>query len=116
MQGARRVTTMKLWSSEAIAKNANVTSPAIDLRQIINNHKFACHGIVAGTGNVDISVLYCSTEDGTYIADSTLIADDQAAGSFYVAFDPVLAPFIKIKVAENNANPITSLDLWISVG
>jgi len=116
MQGARKVTTMKLWTAQAISKNASKTSPAIDLRQLINNHKFSCHAIIAGTGQVDIAVQYCSTVDGTYIEDSTLIADDQAAGSIFVSFDPVLAPFIKIKVTENNTNPITSLDLWLNIG
>lgn len=116
MLGSRQITAMQLWKAQAISQNESVTSPAIDLREIINNHKFSLHAIVAGAGNVDMSVLYCSTKDGTYIAESTLIATAQAAGSIFKSFDPVLAPFIKVKVLEKNAGAITSLDLWLNIG
>ena len=116
MQGATVVKTMKLWDGQAIAPNENVVSPAIDLRQIINNHKFSLHAIIAGDGQLDISVEYCSTKDGTYIADSNLIADNQVVGSIFVSFDPVIAPFIRIRATENNTGAITSLTAWLNIG
>lgn len=115
MQGSRQITTMKIFDGEAIAKNESATSPAIDLREITQNWKFSLHAIIAGTGQLDIAVLTCSTKDGTYVEDSTLLADDQAAGTIFVAVDPVLAPFIKIKATENNTNPITSLTAWLNI-
>ena len=115
MVGSRKITTIKLFDGKAIAQNESETSVAIDLREIVDLYKFSFHAIVEGAGQLDISVLTCSEKDGTYIADSTLIADDQSAGSIFASFDPVLTPFMKIKATENNYGAITSLDLWLNI-
>jgi len=115
MLGSRQITTFELWKLKAIAQQGTLTSPVIDLREIVGLYKFSAHGIVAGTGNVDIEAQYCSTKDRTFVSESTLIADDQAAGTFFADFSPDLTPFMKIKVTENNGGPITALSLWLNI-
>lgn len=117
MRGMNPITTMKLFDAVAIAKNANTTSVAIDLRNITPNGKFSVHYIMAGTGTMKLEYLMCATEDGTYLEPSNAsdIVAAASAGSDILTLEPELSPFMKIKATENNVNPITSLTLWINI-
>lgn len=118
MQNQRPITTMQLFDTVAIAKNANTSSVAIDLRSIAADGIFSVHSIMAGTGTLKLEYRLSSTEDGTYVEPSgasDIIAAQAAGTTGFYDFDPELAPWIKIKATENNVNPITSLTLWINI-
>lgn len=99
----------------AITKNGDITSEAVDLRDIGVDGNFALHTIHAG-GDITVTVLVCSTAAGTFVAPTTPveICADFAAGTGYWAFSPPVTPFMKLKFAENNTAAVTSLDAWLN--
>lgn len=109
---------MRLFTAESLAKGGTLTSVVIDLTEIAQNNTFSLESVIAGLGTLKITYLLSSTRGGTYTTpeDAINIATAQPAGTtnFY-DFDPELAPFMKIKVEENNIGTITSLDLWINM-
>ena len=100
----------------AIDQDGTLESEIIDLRHKNIEANFSHHMIHVG-GTISVTLLVCSTEDGTYMAPTTpvLIHDGKAAGSYYEAFSPPTAPFMKILFTEDDAAPITSLNAWLTI-
>lgn len=112
------ITTFELYSgvNGAISQNSSITSDSIDLQKMGIDGYFALHTIHVG-GTLTATVLVCSTAGGTYVAPTTAITilNDVAAGTYYVSFEPPLAPFMKIKFTEGNTAATTSLKAWLNV-
>jgi hypothetical protein len=117
MLGQSPITVIRLFSAAAIAKNGNTTSALVDLRQISQLNRFSVFYTVAGTGTVKMEYLVGPEKTGTYFTGATPIVSAAASGgaSDLKAFVPELAPWLKIKLTENNVNPITALDLWLMI-
>lgn len=99
----------------AVAQNNVIKSEIIDLRdkRIVGN--FALHQIHVG-GVLTTTIEVCSTKDGTYTAPVTpvLILDAKIAGSYFEAFSPPAAAFMKIVFTETNVANCTSLIAWLN--
>ena len=117
MQALRPISTIKLFSGQAISQNGNVVSQPIDMREISANYRAAVHLTQAGAGTTKIEYLVSPTKDGIYLEPSgaTDIVAAQAPGSNAVAFTLPLTPWLRIRATENNVGPITSLDLWLHI-
>jgi hypothetical protein len=116
MYNTRPITTLSLWTDKPIAKAGVLTSVSITLLEAAWNGVFTLHYIMTGTGNVTITYTVCSTSDGTFLTPgaASAIGTALAAGSDVKSFSPLLAPYMKIVVTENNANPITGLTVWLN--
>jgi hypothetical protein len=99
----------------AITKNGNVLSDVIDLTGLRLEASFALHTIHVG-GDITVTVRVCSTKTGTFMEVTTpvQIVADFAAGSGYWAFTPPVAPYMKLRFAENNTAAVTSMDAWLN--
>jgi hypothetical protein len=116
MLNQRPITVIKLFSGEAIAKQGTVTSGPIPLSEYAQSRIFSVFYTIAGTGTVKIDYLLGPTKSGTYTAATEIVAAAASGGaSALTAFTPSLAPFMKIKLTENNVNPITALDLYLMI-
>jgi hypothetical protein len=118
MQNNRPVTSIQLFTAEAITKNTAETSVAIDMRALSGNGVFSAHVVSAGAASsLTLTYSLCHTEDGTYVTPSTAVAicTAFAPGSDIFSFEPELAKYMKIIATENNGGAITSLDLIISM-
>jgi len=85
---------------------------------------FSVYFIITGSGTAKIEYLVCSEENGKYIEPSTAtdIATGQTAtsgpgsdGVNFVAFEPELAPFIKIRFTETGAASAITPNLWLNM-
>lgn len=116
--GDERVKTIELFrgSGGAITKNSYITSDEIDLRDIGVNGFFSLHMISVG-GTIEVTVLVCSTKNGTYVAPTTavIVLDSKTAGTYFESFIPPVTPFMKLRFTEENAAAVTSLDAWLNV-
>ena len=85
----------------AIDTSGTLESEVIDLRHKNIEANFAHHMISVG-GTITATLLVCSTEDGTFMAPTTAVTihDGKTAGSYYEAFSPPTAPFMKILFTE----------------
>ena len=95
------------FSSGTIAANGTYTSDAINLQN--RTGIFSIHYTVGGTGTCKLEYLV-SADGTTYVEPSTAsdIATGKTAGNYADPFEPLLAPFIKIKATETGgANSIT---------
>lgn len=104
MLGQRPISTMEAFVDEVLALSGTADSVAIDLREIAQNYRFSVHYIITGTGTVKIEYLICSTKDGTYLDIGTDLGATLAAGSSILPFaanEPVLAPWMKIRITED---------------
>lgn len=112
-----QIRTQELYrgTGGAISKNSDITSDLIDLTGMRLEASFALHTIHAG-GDITVTVQVCSTKTGTFMEVTTpvQIVADFAAGSGYWSFSPPVAPYMKLKFAENNTNPVTSMDAWLN--
>lgn len=117
MKGARPISTMKLFDAAALAQAGTSTSVAIDLREIDQNHTFALSYTIVGAGTVKMEYHAAPEKDGVYVEPSAAsdIVAAAAVGSNTLAFSPVLTPFMKIKLTENNVGTITSITVWIHI-
>ena len=118
------ITTKKLFIGTSIAASGNLVSEAVDLRLHSPNGLFSVYFIITGTGTAKIEYLVCSEENGQYIEPSTAtdIATGQTAtsgpgsdGVNFVAFEPELAPFIKIRFTETGAASAITPNLWLNM-
>jgi len=100
----------------AMVQQGTKTSEIIDLRHMNIEANFAHHMINVG-GSITATLLVCSTKDGTFMAPTSAVTihDSKAAGSYYEAFSPPTAPFMKILYTEINAGAITSLNAWLTI-
>ncbi len=99
----------------AIGQNASITTDYIDMRRLRLDGNFALHMISVG-GTITVTVLVCSTSKGTFIAPDTPITviNAGAAGSFFAAFTPPVAAFMKLKFTETNVAAVTAMDAWLN--
>lgn len=99
----------------AIAQNNAIKSEVIDLRdkRLIGN--FALHMISVG-GTITVTIELCSTSGGTFIAPTTAVTilDTKAAGSYFEAFSPPTAAFMKIVFTETDVAAVTSMNAWLN--
>lgn len=101
----------------AITKNAAIRSEIIDLRKKEISGYFSLHTIHVG-GTLTITIEVCSTKDGTFVAPTTAITIGtaaSAAGTYFVSFEPPLAPFMKIVFTETDTANCTSLNAWLNI-
>lgn len=104
-----QINTVELFTAEVIAKNTNVTSEAVNIREDFPTGFFSIYVIVAGSGTAKIEYLL-SLDGTTFLIPSG--ADDivtaMTAGSDILPFSPELAKQLKIKVTETGtSDPIT---------
>jgi hypothetical protein len=68
-------------------------------------------------GTITATLLVCSTKAGTFMAPTSAVTihDGKAAGSYYEAFTPPVAPFMKILYTETGVGAITSLNAWLTI-
>jgi hypothetical protein len=113
-----KVMTVELFRATggAITKNGTLTSDAIDLRNVGVDGFFSLHMITTG-GTVTVTLLVCSTADGTFVAPTTAVTifSSKAAGTYFAAFNPPLAPFMKILFTELNVAAVTAMDAWLNI-
>ena len=114
----KRIHTLHLFkgASGAITKNAAIKSEIIDMRHKELSGNFALHMITVG-GNVTVTIEVCSTKDGTFMAPTSAVTIFAAktVGSYYAAFSPPTAAFMKIVFTENDTSPVTSLNAWLNI-
>lgn len=113
-----RIHTLHLFKgvSGAITQNTSLKSEIIDLRKKELTGNFALHMITVG-GDVTVTVQVCSTKDGTFMAPTSavVIFATKTAGSYYAAFSPPTAAFMKIVFVENNTSAVTSMNAWLNM-
>jgi len=99
----------------AITQSGSITSGLIDLRKIRVVGHFSLHMINTG-GTVTVTVLVCSTKNGTYIVPDTpiTIISAGAAGSHFASFNPPLTPFIKLLFTETGVDAVTDMKAWLN--
>lgn len=99
----------------AIAQQGTLLSDAIDLRNVGTDGNFALHVISTG-GTIEVTLLVCSTAKGTFMAPTTavIVLDSKAAGSYFAAFTPPTAAFIKLLFTEENVAAVTAMDAWLN--
>ena len=111
------VKTMELFrgAGGAITKNSYIDSDALDLRNVKVDGYFSLHMINTG-GTVTVTVLVCSTENGTFVAPDTAVTviSAQAAGTGFATFGPPLTPFMKLRFTETNVAAVTAMDAWLN--
>ena len=111
------VKTMELYrgANGAITRNASVTSDPLDMRNLRLDGYFSIHMINTG-GTVTVTVLVCSTKEGTFVAPDTgvTVISEGAAGTHFASFSPPLAPFMKIKFTEIDVAAVTAMDAWLN--
>lgn len=98
--------TFDLFSAEAIVASANALSDGFDIRAKAPNDKFVIHYTITGTGILKLEYLLAYYSNGTYItpADALDIGTGLLAGSDFIEFSPILAPFIKIRATETGGS------------
>ena len=110
------VKVMELFrgSGGAIGKNASIDSDALDMRSVNLDGYFSLHMISTG-GTITVTVLVCSTKEGTFIAPTTpvTVLDTKAAGSYFESFSPPVAPFMKLRFTETDVAAVTAMDAWL---
>lgn len=118
------ITVQKLFIGTSIAASGSLTSAIVDLRNAAANGLFSVYFVITGDGTAKIEYLLCSTEEGTFIEPSTAsdIATGQTKtsgpgsdGKSLVAFEPELAPFLRIKITETGASSAITPNLWLNV-
>jgi hypothetical protein len=99
----------------AITQNSSIKSEIIDLRKKEITGYFSLHTIHVG-GTLTVTIEVCSTSGGTFLAPTTAITIMTAsvAGSYFISFEPPLAPFMKIVFTETNTAACTSLNAWLN--
>ncbi len=99
----------------AITQDAAIKSEIIDLRNKSVNGFFSLHMISVG-GTITVTIEVCSTKDGTFLAPTTAVTilDAKAAGSYFEAFSPPLAPFMKIVFTETDVAAVTDMNAWLN--
>lgn len=114
----KRIHTLHLFKgvSGAIVQNKVIRSEIIDLRYKELTGNFALHMITIG-GDVTVTVEVCSTKDGTFMAPTSAVTifATKTAGSYYAAFTPPVAAFMKIVFTENNTSAVTSMNAWLNI-
>jgi len=118
MFGQRPISLMEAFIDEALLASGTADSPAIDLREIAQNWRFSAHYIITGSGTVKIEYLICSTKDGTYLDIGTDLGATLGAGSSILPFaanEPVLAPWMKIRVTEDGGADAVTVSVNLNV-
>jgi len=112
------VRVFKLWDGATIAKNAAITSSPVDIRQMGVLGYFALHLITTGTGTTTVTYIVAPEKGETFLAPATAvdILTAAAVGSYHTSFNPLVTPFLKIVITEDNVNPITSVRCWLVIG
>ena len=102
--------------SGAIGQDSAIRSEAIDMRDKRLLGNFSLHFISVG-GTITVTVEVCSTKDGTFIAPNTgiTVADGIAAGTYFEAFSPPAAAFMKLLFTETDVAPVTSMNAWLNM-
>lgn len=113
-----RIHTIELYNGAdgAIAQNNSITTDYIDLRDLGIKGYFSLHTIHVG-GTINCQLWVCSQDIGTFVEPTTNIdiLSAKAAGTYFVSFEPPLAPFIKLKFIETNVAAVTSLKAWLNI-
>lgn len=118
------ITTYKLFTGTSIAASGNLVSSAVDVRKSAINGMFSVYFIITGDGTAKIEYLVCSEEFGAYIEPATAsdIASAQTKttgpgsdGINFVAFEPEVTPFLKIRITETGASSAITPNLWLNV-
>lgn len=111
------VKVMELYrgTNGAIGKNAYIDSDALDMRNVKVDGYFALQMISTG-GTITVTVLVCSTKDGTFVAPTTAVTvlSSKAAGTYYESFTPPVAPFMKLRFTETDVAAVTAMDAWLN--
>lgn len=111
------VKTMELFrgANGAIVQNATLTSDALDMRNLKMDGYFSLHMISTG-GTITVTVLVCSTKNGTFVAPTTAVTvlSAKAAGTYFESFDPPVAPFMKLLFTETDVAAVTAMDAWLN--
>ncbi len=111
------ITTIRVFSAAAIARNGNVISQAINLTNATQIRRFGIQYAIAGTGTVKFRFLYAPTLNDFFTDQplSQFPGSASGAGNFITSASPFVSPFIKIAAYEQNVGDISSLDLWFNV-
>lgn len=118
MLNSRPITTIKLFTAEALIASATKDSEPVDLRDIAQNYDFSIEYTTTGTGTTKIEYLVCSTLGGTYIDAGTDIGVTLAAGHDILPFasgEPELAPFMKVRITEDGGLNAVAVTLHLNV-
>ena len=124
MKDTNPITTFQLFTGTSISANGSLTSKAVDLRRIASNGLFSVYYAITGDGTAKIEYLLCSTETGTYLEPSTAsdigssltkTSGPGSDGKNVIAFEPELAPFLKIKITETGTAQAITPNLWLNV-
>ena len=117
MYNQRPIVTMKLFNEVAIEASGDEDSAIIDLREIAQAGFFSVGYTITGSGTVELTYLVGSEKDGAFVtpAAASPIGSTLAAGSGFLSFGPILAPFIKIKATEDGGAAGAVLTLSINI-
>ncbi|OEU68462.1 MAG: hypothetical protein BBJ57_07230 [Desulfobacterales bacterium PC51MH44] len=118
MFNQRPMSLTKAFEGEVLIASGTADSEPIDLREIAQNFNFSVHYIITGTGTLKIEYLICSTKDGTYLDIGTDIGATLGAGSSILPFaadEPVLAPWMKIRITEDGGANGVTVDVNLNV-
>ena len=111
--GKGRIGQISLWSA-ATAVGASLTSDAIKIDAIVGEAIGLLVTIAVGaTVDLDATLTVCDTADGTYRTPvdtggnslgNIAIGVIAAASTYWIQFPPVLAPFMKITLADGGTD------------
>jgi hypothetical protein len=113
----QKIHTISLFKNQLVGTQGTGgtgISNIIDVRDIAAVGNFSLsYNIVATNGTVGAGsagstvweYLECSVYDGSYVAAGTFGTFGAVLPSGIIAFTPILAPFIKVKVVSGTSNP-----------
>ena len=116
--GDNPIHTILAFNAVAVVKSTSSYSEVIDVKSLANSGNFSVEWTTVGTGTGKIEYLICSTIDGTFIEPSGAsdIKASMAAGHDGIAFTPVLAPYMKLKISETaGSSNITAFTVYLNI-
>ena len=118
MFNKRPITITELFKSLSLNASGNQESVAVDLRQIAQNGFFSLFYNFTGSGTLKLEYLNGYEKSGPFVepSNATDIGATLGAGSDWLSFTPILAPWMKIKATEDGGvNSITIVTLQLAI-
>jgi hypothetical protein len=114
--GAIQITSPAVLNSRTIVASGNASSAEIDLRSITANGAFSIWYTITGSGTAKIEYQTSPRSGGTFISPASETAiTDKTAGSYHQTINPVIAPYMKIKVTETGGASSITITLYLII-
>ena len=117
MTGDNPIHTILAFNAVVLTAGSSSTSEVIDVKSLANSGNFSVEWTATGTGTGKIEYLICSTINGTFIEPSGAsdIKASITTGHDAIAFTPVLAPYMKLKITETGGATAITFTVHLNI-